>query len=266
MDLHFITDSVLFLVHEHVAYITLNKPEQLNPVTAEVMQDLSQCLNYCEQEDEIRAVVLRGAGGNFTAGGNVKGMKERMDKGINTTKSSIRNGGEFIMRLKTISKPTIAWIEGAVAGVGMSMAMACDFSIAEETAKMVFAFVNIGFVPDGGSTYLVSKAVGPVKATELLMSGKRFSGAQAKEWGLITEAVPKEQLEQTVQTYIEKYAKGPSVAYAQIKRLLMSVNYSELNACMQNEVEAQHMCSLTQDHREAVTAFVEKRKPDFQGR
>ena len=100
------------------------------------------------------AIVLRGAGGNFTAGGNVKGMKERLDKGINTTKSGIRSGGEFIMRLKTISKPTIAWIEGAVAGVGMSMAMACDFSIAEETAKMVFAFVNIGFVPDGGVAYV----------------------------------------------------------------------------------------------------------------
>lgn len=139
MELNFITNSVLFDVRESVAYITLNDPAQMNPVTAEVMRDLIQCLNYCERESDVRAIVLRGAGGNFTAGGNVKGMKERLDKGINTTKSGIRSGGEFIMRLKTISKPTIAWIEGAVAGVGMSMAMACDFSIAEETAKMVVA-------------------------------------------------------------------------------------------------------------------------------
>ena len=266
MELNFITNSVLFDVREHVAYITLNNPAQMNPVTAEVMQDLVQCLDYCERESDVRAIVLRGAGGNFTAGGNVKGMKERLDKGINTTKSGIRSGGGFIMRLKTISKPTIAWIEGAVAGVGMSMAMACDFSIAEETAKMVFAFVNIGFVPDGGVAYMLSKAVGPARTTELLMSGKRFSGAQAKEWGIITEAVPKEQLEETVQKYIKKYSQGPSVAYAQIKRLLLSVNYQELNACMQNEVEAQYVCSLTEDHREAVNAFVEKRKPTFQGR
>ena len=255
MELNFITNSVLFDVRESVAYITLNNPAQMNPVTAEVMQDLIQCLDYCERESDVRAMVLRGAGGNFTAGGNVKGMKDRLDKGINTTKSGIRSGGEFIMRLKTISKPTIAWIEGAVAGVGMSMAMACDFSIAEETAKMVFAFVNIGFVPDGGVAYMLSKAVGPARATELLMSGKRFSGAQAKEWGIITEAVPKDQLEETVQKYIKKYAQGPSVAYAQIKRLLL-----------QNEVEAQYVCSLTEDHREAVNAFVEKRKPTFQGR
>ena len=130
MDLNFITNHVLFEVREGVAYITLNDPEHLNPVTAEVTQDLVQCLIYCERENEVRAIVFRGAGGNFTAGGNVRGMKDRLDQGINTTKSGIRAGGEFIMRLKTISKPTIAWIEGAVAGVGMSIAMACDFSIA----------------------------------------------------------------------------------------------------------------------------------------
>lgn len=265
MDLNFLTPFVHFEVRESVAYITLNNPEQMNPVTAEVMQDLIQCLNYCEREDPVRVIVLRGAGGNFTAGGNVKGLKERLDKGINTVKIGVRSGGEFIMRLKTISKPTIAWIEGAVAGVGMSMAMACDFSIAEETAKMVFAFVNIGFVPDGGVAYMLSKTVGPTKATDLLISGKRFSGAQAKEWGIITEAVPKEQLEETVQKYINKYSKGPSVAYAQIKRLLMNVNFRELNACMQDEVCAQYECSLTDDYREAITAFVEKRKPVFRG-
>ena len=266
MKMNFITEWVLFDVKDGAAYITLNNPEKLNPVPAEVMLDMIQCLNDCESSDEIRVVVLRGAGGNFTAGGDIRGMKERMDNGINNTKTAIRIGGELITRLRMISKPTIAWIEGAVAGVGMSIAMACDFSIAEETAKMVFAFVNIGFVPDGGITYTLSKAVGPVKATDLLMSGKRFSGAQAKEWGIITEAVPKDGLEETVQKYIHKYSHGPSAAYAQIKTLINGVNYSEWNACMQREVYAQYACSLTQDHREAVTAFLEKRKPVFQGK
>ena len=266
MDLKFVTDKVLFEVCDRTAYITLNDPANMNPVTVEVMEDLLQCLNYCEREAAVRAIVIRGAGGNFTAGGNVKAMKERLDQGINTTKSGIRIGGEFIMRLKTISKPTIAWIEGAVAGVGMSIAMACDFSIAEETSKMVFAFVNIGFIPDGGAAYMLSQAVGPNRATELLMSGKRFSGAQAAEWGIITEAVPKEHLEETVRKYIAKYANGPSVAYGQLKSLLNNVNYRELNACMQMEVNAQYVCSLSEDHLNAVTAFVEKRKPEFQGK
>ena len=266
MELNFKTNDIAFEVKEHVAYILLNKPEQYNPISAEAMQDLSQCLTYCEEHDDVRAVVIRGAGGNFSAGGYVKAMKERLDRGINVTKRGIRNGGEFIMRLKTLPKPTIAWVEGAVAGVGMSITLACDFSIVEETAKMVFAFVNIGFVPDGGMTYLLSRLVGSNKAAELLMSGKRFTGAQARDWGLVTEAVPKEQLEETVRGYIKKYANGPSVAYAQMKRLLFNAAFPELNACMQNEVEAQYVCSLTEDHREALTAFVEKRKPVFRGR
>lgn len=266
MNVNLMTDKVLFDIKDGAAYITLNQPEKLNPVPAEVMQDLIQCLNECEGSDAVRVVILRGAGGNFTAGGDVRGMKERMDKGINNTKAAIRVGGELITRLRMISKPTIAWIEGAVAGVGMSMAMACDFSIAEETAKMVFAFVNIGFVPDGGITYTLSKTVGPVRATELLMSGKRFSGAEAKEWGIITDAVPKEHLEETVQKYIYKYSHGPSTAYAQIKTLINSVNYDQWNACMQREVQAQYACSLSLDHREAVEAFLEKRKPIFQGK
>ena len=143
-------ENVLFEEKDGVGYITLNNPAQMNAVTAEVTRDLITCIEYCEQEPALRCVVLRGAGGNFCAGGNVKAMKERLDKGINGAKAGIRIGGEWIMRLKTISKPTIAWIEGAAAGVGCSMAMACDFSIAAEDCKFVIAFVNIGYVPDGG--------------------------------------------------------------------------------------------------------------------
>ena len=249
-----------------VAYITLNDPANLNPVNAQSMKDLVECLNYCEETSSVRVVVIRGAGGHFSAGGDVKGIKARLDQGINTTKSGIRIGGEFIMRLKTINKPTIAWIEGAAAGVGMSIALACDFSIAAEDTKMVFAFVNIGYVPDGGIAYMLSRAVGTTRATDLLMSGRRFTAAEAKNWGMITEAVPKEELEATVQKYIKKYANGPGVAYANIKALINRSCFNDLNQCMQNEVSAQYECSISKDHREAVTAFVEKRKPIFTGK
>lgn len=171
-----------------------------------------------------------------------------------------------MMRLRTIAKPTIAWIEGAVAGAGMSIAMCCDFSIAAEDAKMVFAFVNIGFVPDCGITHMLTKSIGRTRATELLMSGRRFSGADAAQWGMITAAVPRENLEETVQKYIYKYSHGPGVAYAQIKKMINSCTMRELNACMQEEVEAQYICSKTEDHKAAVDAFCEKRKPEFKGR
>ncbi len=259
-------ENVLFEEKDGVGYITLNNPAQMNAVTAEVTRDLITCIEYCEQEPTLRCVVLRGAGGNFCAGGNVKAMKERLDKGINGAKAGIRIGGEWIMRLKTISKPTIAWIEGAAAGVGCSMAMACDFSIAAEDCKFVIAFVNIGYVPDGGITYMLTQSVGPVKAAELMMSGKKFTGAEAAEWGMITKAVPADQLEETVQKYIRKYSTGPSVAYGQIKKLLNDTCYPGLNLCMQGEVAAQYICAASEDHHEAVNAFCEKRRPVFQGK
>lgn len=259
-------EFVIFEEKDNVGYITLNNPTQMNPVTVEVMRDLIECLNYCEENDSIRAIVIRGAGGNFSAGGNVKAMKERLDKGINTTKRGIRAGGEFIMRLKTIAKPTIAWIEGAVAGVGCSIAMACDFSIADENSKFVFAFVNIGYIPDGGIVYMLQKAVGAVKTTELLMSGNKFMGKDAAELGIITKAVLADELEEVVNKYIKKYSNGPTVAYGQLKNLINRNNYAELNSCMQNEVSSQYICSTTEDHREAVNAFVEKRKANFRGK
>ncbi len=259
-------DGVLLEREDSVATIVLNDPANMNPVTAATMNYLVDALTMCEQDDTVRVVVLRGAGGNFSAGGNVKAMKERMDKGINTTKEGIRTGGEFMMRLRTINKPTIAWIEGAAAGAGMSIALCCDFSIAADDAKMVFAFVNIGFVPDCGITHMLTKNIGRVRATELLMSGRRFTGADAAEWGMITAAVPKENLEETVKKYIRKYSQGPGVAYAQIKKMINSCTMRELNACMQEEVEAQYICSKTDDHRAAVEAFCEKRKPEFKGR
>lgn len=259
-------DGVLLEKEGSVGTILLNDPANMNPVTVTTMGYLIDALNLCEQDEEIRVIVLRGAGGNFSAGGNVKAMKERLDQGINTTKEGIRAGGEFMMRLRTTCKPTIAWIEGAVAGAGMSIAMGCDFSIAAEDAKMVFAFVNIGFVPDCGLTHMLCKSVGRTRAAELLMSGRRFSGADAAAWGMITAAVPKDQLEETVQKYIRKYANGPSVAYAQMKRMINSCTMRELNACMQEEVEAQYICSKTEDHRNAVTAFCAKQKPEFKGR
>lgn len=116
-------EDVLLEREDNVATILLNNPANMNPVTVSTMDHLVDALTLCEEDDTVRVIVLRGAGGNFSAGGNVKGMKERLDKGINTTKEGIRAGGEFMMRLRTINKPTIAWIEGAAAGAGMSMAL-----------------------------------------------------------------------------------------------------------------------------------------------
>lgn len=249
-----------------VAYITLNRPEKRNPINIDACKELKECYDLCDFDEEVRCVVIRGAGGYFSAGGDINAMKARIDAGIRGTRQACRVGAEANLRLLNVKKPVIACIEGAVTGAGISMALACDFQIITDDCKCAFSFVNIGFVPDSGASYLVTRALGMTKAKELLMSGKRFFGKEAAEWGLFTQSVPKEELEATLQKYIDKYSSGPNVAYAGIKTMLNRAQYAAYSDGIQAEIDAQSACELTGDYVEAVTAFLEKRKPEFQGK
>ena len=257
---------ILFEKKDGVGYITLNNPEKRNPINIDTHRELRECFDLCDYDDEIRAVVIRGAGGNFSAGGDIKAMKARIDAGIRGTRQVCRVGAETNLRLLNVKKPVIAWIEGAITGAGISLAMSCDFQIISETSKCAFSFVNIGFVPDSGAAYLVTRAVGTARAKDLFMSGRFFSGREAADWGLFTEAVPAEEVEERVQKYIKKYSHGPSVSYAGIKTMINRAQYAAYADGIQTEIDAQGACELTEDYVEAVTAFLEKRKPEFKGR
>lgn len=259
-------ENVLFEKRCNVAYITLNRPEKRNPINIDTHRELRECFDICDYDDDIRAVVIRGAGGNFSAGGDISAMKARIDAGVRGTRKVCRVGAETNLRLLNVKKPVIAWIEGAITGAGISLALSCDFQIISESAKCAFSFVNIGFVPDSGAAYLVTRALGTARAKELMMSGRFFSGREAADWGLFTEAVPAEELEARVEKYIKKYANGPSVAYAGIKTMINRAQYAAYADGMQTEIDAQGACELTGDYREAVNAFLEKRKPEFKGR
>lgn len=259
-------ENVLFEKRCNVAYITLNRPEKRNPINIDTHRELRECFDICDYDDDIRAVVIRGAGGNFSAGGDISAMKARIDAGVRGTRKVCRVGAETNLRLLNVKKPVIAWIEGAITGAGISLALSCDFQIISESAKCAFSFVNIGFVPDSGAAYLVTRTLGTVRAKELMMSGRFFSGREAADWGLFTEAVPAEELEARVEKYIKKYANGPSVAYAGIKTMINRAQYAAYADGMQAEIDAQGACELTGDYREAVNAFLEKRKPEFKGR
>ena len=211
-------------------------------------------------------MVLRGAGGIFSAGGDIKVMHKRIEEGKLGTKISCRLGANLNERLRNVKKPTIACVEGAAAGSGMCLALSCDFQIVEETAKLVFSFVNIGYVPDSGATFLVTRAVGTVRATELLMSGRKFTGREAADMGLFTTAVPKEELENTLNKYITKYANGPTVAYGYIKSMINHASYAQFASGMEHEIEFQGMCERTEDHKTAVRAFLNKERPKFIGK
>ncbi|MDO4973418.1 MAG: enoyl-CoA hydratase-related protein [Eubacteriales bacterium] len=258
--------NICFEVRDAVGYITLNNPQKRNPINIDTHRELRECFDLCDYDPAVRAVVIRGAGGNFSAGGDLNAMKARIDAGIRGTRQVCRVGAETNLRLLNVKKPVIAWIEGAITGAGISLALACDFQIISETSKCAFSFVNIGFVPDSGAAYLVTRAVGTTRAKELFLSGRFFSGKDAADWGLFTEAVPAEQLEERVGYYIHKYSHGPSVAYAGIKTLINRAQYAAYADGIQAEIDAQGDCELTEDYVEAVTAFLEKRKPVFRGR
>jgi enoyl-CoA hydratase/carnithine racemase len=249
-----------------VGHITLNNPEKRNPINIDTHRELRECFDLCDYDPEIRVVVIRGAGDNFSAGGDLNAMKARIDAGIRGTRQVCRVGAETNLRLLNVKKPVIAWVEGAVTGAGISLALSCDFQIISETSKCAFSFVNIGFVPDSGAAYLVTRAIGTTRAKDLFMSGRFFSGREAAEWGLFTEAVPEDEVEARVMHYISKYSNGPSVAYAGIKTIINRAQYAAYADGIQAEIDVQGECELTEDYVEAVTAFIEKRKPVFKGK
>lgn len=259
-------------IQDHAAYITLNDPPKLNALSQPMGAELYQALEQYRFDPDVRVIVLRGAQGRFCAGGDITSMKKRVDcyaNGIRPeteTKINMNNFNRLILCIRSIEKPVLAWIEGACAGGGMSLAMACDFSIAEETSKMTFAFVGIGLAPDMGSTLLLTRRVGPARATDLFMTGRRFSGKEAAELGIITRAVPSEELEAVVKKQIAALAAGPTLSYAEIKAAVNRILYSDLYQCMSMEADYVDRLTHTKDHAEAVTAFLEKRKPVFQGK
>lgn len=259
-------------VDGHAAFITLNDPAKMNALSQPMAAELYQALEQYRFDPEVRVIVLRGAEGRFCAGGDVTSMKKRVDayaKGERPeteTKTNMNNLNRLVLSIRQIEKPVLSWIEGACAGGGLSLAMACDFSIADENTKMTCAFVGVGLAPDMGSTLMMTRRVGPARATDLFMTGRRFTGREAADMGIITRAVPAEELEQAVQKQIRQLAAGPTLAYAEIKAAVNRILYPDLHQCMSMEADCAERLTHSADHAEAVNAFLEKRRPDFRGR
>ena len=198
-------------IENGAGYIILNDPKKLNALSQPMAAELSEVLEQFRFDPQIRVIVLRGEGGRFCAGGDITSMKKRVDcyaAGIpapTQTKTNMANFNHLVLYIRQIEKPVVAWIEGACAGGGMSLAMACDFAIAEENTKMSFAFSSIGLAPDMGSSVLLTRRVGPARAADLFMTGRRFTGKEAADMGIITRAVPAEELEENVKITLAEY-------------------------------------------------------------
>jgi enoyl-CoA hydratase/carnithine racemase len=259
--------KVILKKENGIGVVILNDPEHRNILSVPMVEALEKYLDECNTDPEIRVVVLRGAGKAFSAGGNLNAMKERVDTGnAKAYGEGVGKLGKAAVKIRHLRKPVIASIHGAAAGGGLNLALACDFRVVAQETKLVFSFANIGLIPDLGGPLPLLRSIGVARTTELLMTGRMFSAAEALDWGLINEVVPLDQLEAATMRLAAKLAGGATVSYGYIKAMINQLAFHDLEAEIRNEAEYQAICAATADHKEGVYAFLEKRTPVFRGK
>jgi 2-(1,2-epoxy-1,2-dihydrophenyl)acetyl-CoA isomerase len=257
--------TILFEVRNQVAHITLNRPQAGNALDLEMAKELAAVSLECEGNRDVRAVLLRGAGNTFSAGGDVKAFFAQKDLS-HYLREMTPHIHLAISRFARLDAPVIAAVEGAAAGFGFSLAISCDLVLAAEPAIFVMAYTRIALAPDGGSTYFLPRLVGMKRALELTLTNRRLSAHEALDWGLVTEVVPPERLADRAAELAGSLAQGPTATLGSAKRLLHSGWSESLETQMELESRAIAEAGGTADGREGIAAFVEKRKAAFQGR
>jgi 2-(1,2-epoxy-1,2-dihydrophenyl)acetyl-CoA isomerase len=265
------TDDLLADVDDGVAVLTMNRPDRRNAMSEAMMTAMERVLSDIEIDNSVGCVVLTGAGGAFCAGGDVKAMAERPAGERRQTLDAVIHAQRIRQRatsgrLWQMPKPTIAAIGGPAAGAGLSLALACDLRYAVEGAVLTTAFARVAYSGDYGGTWFLTRLVGSAKAKELYYFSDRLSGADAERLGIVNAVFPAADFEREVMQRARRLAQGPRLAYRYMKENLNRAVAGELGDCM--DIEATHHIhtGLTQDHRDAAKAFVERREPHFTGR
>jgi len=260
-------DSVLLAAEAGVATITFNRPKLLNALDTSMVEGLEAALDWIAADERLRVVVLAGGGAGFMAGGDIK-----MFTGLTRLPAAerqpvferfIHRFHPVILAMRRLKLPIVARVHGAVAGVGMSLMMACDLAIASEDSYYTLAYCHLGTTPDGGSSWFLPRHVGSKKAMEIALLGDRFDAAAALRLGLVNEVVPAAELDARVAALARRLAAGPREAYARTKRLLQAASSASLADQLAAEAENFAACAATGDFAEGVDAFIAKRPPRF---
>jgi 2-(1,2-epoxy-1,2-dihydrophenyl)acetyl-CoA isomerase len=247
-----------------VATITLIRPDKLNAFTGTMREDLLDALRACEDDADVRAVILTGAGRAFCAGGDVEYMSGLQKSGdVASFRKLLDAGRDVILQIAAMGKPVIAAINGIAAGAGCNLALACDYRVASEGAKLSESFVRIGLHPDWGGTWLLPRLVGRSRALEILMTGRMVDAAEALAIGMVDRVAGNAVAES--ESFARTLAAAPPIALAGIKRALLASDQNDLRAQIDLESEHQLTCFQSKDAAEGMAAFFEKRPPAFRG-
>jgi len=251
-------------VNDSVATITLNRPDKLNAFTGTMREDLLAALRTCEDDASVRVVVLTGAGRAFCAGGDVEYMSGLQKNGdVVSFRKLLDAGRDVILKIATLPKPVIASINGVAAGAGCNLALACDYRIAAEGAKLSESFVKIGLHPDWGGTWILPRLVGRSRALEILMTGRAVDATEALAIGMVDRVAA--DLAAETEKLARTLAAAPPLALAGIKRAVHAAESNDLRAQLELEAEHQLLCFQSKDGTEGLAAFFEKRAPEFKG-
>lgn len=257
-------NSLLYQVQDGIATITLNRPDVFNAFNDEQSYELQDALKQVARDAAVRVVVLTGAGKAFCSGQDLKAIADSTGK-RDLSESLHKRYNPIIRAMRALPKPIIARVNGVAAGAGCSLALACDLVVAAESAKFIEVFVNVGLVLDSGSSYFLPRLVGSARAFEMSTMSSRVSAQQAYDWGMVNKVTPDAELDAAVAVYTDYYKSAPTKAIAMMKKMLNKSFNSDLDSMLDYEAYCQKIAGNSADYKEGVTAFNEKRKPNFTG-
>ncbi|MFW2365064.1 MAG: enoyl-CoA hydratase/isomerase family protein [Desulforhopalus sp.] len=256
---------ITFEIDDGVGLIRLNRPNDGNALIPEMAWELLDAANRCDEDPEIRAVVLTGSGKMFCAGGDLKAFAAQGEKVSGYIKDITQAFHAAISRFNWMDPPVVGAINGTAAGGGFSLALTTDIAIAAESAKFTMAYTKGGLTPDGSSSYFLARMVGLRRAKEMALLNPILSARQAMEWGLVNEVVADDQVLSTALEIAKHLAKGPTRSFGETKRLILSGATESLESQMERETRAIAAIARSADTREGIAAFIAKRTPDFHG-
>ena len=258
-------EAVLFKVKKGVATITLNRPDRYNAVNQDLVNGISDSLKKCQSDESIRAIVITGAGRGFCAGADMSVFGDEVT-GEQRSQYLVNEYQPLMNQFFSLKKPIIGAINGTAAGVGAALALACDFRVMSDHSGILYAFINIGLGPDGGASWLLARQVGYSRALEITTSGEKITGQKCLELGLANRLVEEENILSNAQAWAEDFAIRPTLAFGIAKQdIFFAIDHS-LKESIAFEAKKQIDAFNSHDLKEGVSAFIEKRKPNFSGK